>query len=302
MLTSGSLLAAFFILVEWRLASLPVLPLYLFRIKNVIIIYATTFLTGIVYYCNLYFLPSYYTDARGFTPVQAGIYLLPLVLIQSISSSSSGQLLSRTRYPKPYIVVGFSIWCVGAGLQSMFGLNTSKGTIAGYLILEGLGIGFTLQTIFRTLGGAIGLVVCTAIKNAVLKKELLKIPGITPGAVAAIIKSGPQVLVNSNLEGAVREAYMSSLHAVFILFIPITGLSAVSALFLKGQKVSLKRFLSIKQSVYLEGDRDVLPRASTPPNNRDNIELHTVTGKRDVHAPVVSTAEAPEKSGEPKSM
>ncbi|KAG8694609.1 hypothetical protein FRC08_008375, partial [Ceratobasidium sp. 394] len=146
MLTSGALLAALFILVEWRLAPLPVLPLHLFRIRNIIIIYATTFLTRIVYYCNLYFLPSYYTDARGFTPVQAGIYLLPLVLVQSVSGSLSGQFLSWTRYPKPYIIVGFSIWCIGAGLQSTFGLNTSKGVIIGYLILEGLGIGFTLQT------------------------------------------------------------------------------------------------------------------------------------------------------------
>ncbi|KAG8693511.1 hypothetical protein FRC08_009067, partial [Ceratobasidium sp. 394] len=87
--------------------------------------------------------------------------------------------------------------------------------------------------VFRTLGGAIRLVVCTATKNAVLKKELLKIPGIAPGTVSAIIKSGPQALASPNLEGAVRAAYMSSLHAVFILFIPITGLSAVSALFLK---------------------------------------------------------------------
>ncbi|QRV80942.1 major facilitator superfamily transporter [Ceratobasidium sp. AG-Ba] len=69
MISVGSALAVLFVLVEWRLASLPILPLYLFRNRNIVIIYSTTFLTGIVYYCNLYFLPSYYTDARGFTPV-----------------------------------------------------------------------------------------------------------------------------------------------------------------------------------------------------------------------------------------
>ncbi|KAG9107089.1 hypothetical protein FRC07_008692 [Ceratobasidium sp. 392] len=306
MLCTGSVLAVLFILVEWRLALLPVLPLSLFRVRNILIIYATTFLTGIVYYCNLYFLPSYYTDARGFTPVQAGIYLLPLVLSQSIAGSSSGQFLSRTRYPKPYIVAGYSVWCIGAGLQTMFDLNTSKGLMVGFLILEGVGIGFTLQTtlvaaqasaapndravitgsrnFFRTLGGAIGLVVCTATKNAILKKELRSIPAITPEIVAAIIKSGPQVLANSDLEGAVRAAYMSSLHAVFILFIPITGLSVVASFFLK--------------SVYLEGDKDVLPvtKTPTPPASQENIELNDVA-ERPVANPLAMNTAAAEKLG-----
>ena len=86
MLTVGSVLAVTFLLVEWRLATLPILPLRLFRVRNILIIYTTTLTTGINYYCNLYFLPSYYTDARGFTPVQAGIYLLPLILIQPCRS------------------------------------------------------------------------------------------------------------------------------------------------------------------------------------------------------------------------
>ncbi|QRV95366.1 major facilitator superfamily transporter [Ceratobasidium sp. AG-Ba] len=308
MISVGSVLAILFILVEWRLASLPILPLYLFRNRNILIIYGTTFLTGIVYYCNLYFLPAYYTDARGFTPVQAGIYLLPLVLIQSLSSSISGQFLSKTRYPKPYIAVGFSIWCIGAGLQSMFGLNTSKGAMAGYLIIEGMGIGLTLQStlvaaqasalpkeravitgsrnFFRTLGGAIGLVVCTTTKNEVLKKELHKIQDLPSAAVVSIIKFGPQALTDPSLESAVRNAYMSSLHAVFILFIPIAGVSAIMSLCLK--------------SVYLQGDKDVLPVAKTPtpPSSQENLELSNMGETHAVGDPVVqSTAEVGKRAG-----
>lgn len=146
MLTVGPILAVLFLLVEWRVASLPILPLRLFRVRNILIIYTTTLMTGVIYYCNLYFLPSYYTDALGFSPIQAGVLLLPLVLIQTLSSSVCGQILAKTRSPKPVIVAGFSIWCLGAGLQSTFGLGTSKGMISGYLILQGIGVGCTLQT------------------------------------------------------------------------------------------------------------------------------------------------------------
>ncbi|QRW05642.1 major facilitator superfamily transporter [Ceratobasidium sp. AG-Ba] len=270
MLTVGSVLAVSFLLVEWRLATLPILPLRLFRIRNILIIYTTTLMTGIIYYCNLYFLPSYYTDARGFTPIQAGIYLLPLILIQTLASSMCGQILVRTRAPKPIIVAGFSIWCIGAGLQSMFGLNTSKGEICGYLILQGIGVGGTLQTtlvaaqasvdaqdravvtgarnFFRTLGGAIGL-------NAVLKRQLSKIPELAGETISKIIKSGPEATVGTSYEEAVRVAYMVALHTVFVIFIPVAGLSAVMTVFLK--------------SVHLPGDKDALPTTKTPAQAND---------------------------------
>ena len=146
MLTVGSVLAVLFLLVEWRVASLPILPLRLFRVRNILIIYTTTLMTGVIYYCNLHFLPSYYTDALGFSPIQAGVLLLPLILIQTLASSMCGQILVKTRSPKPIIVAGFSTWCIGAGLQSTFGLHSSKRMISGYLILQGIGVGCTLQT------------------------------------------------------------------------------------------------------------------------------------------------------------
>ncbi|QRV95388.1 major facilitator superfamily transporter [Ceratobasidium sp. AG-Ba] len=299
LLTIGSALTVVFILVEWRIAELPILPLYLFRVKNILIVSATTFLTGIVFFCNLYFLPSYYTDARGFTPTQAGIYLLPLVFIQIVSTIISGQLLSKTQYPRPYVIVGFALWTIGAGLQSMFDLDTGKGELVGYLLLEGIGIGLTFQTtlvaaqasappqeravitgarnFFRSLGGAIGL-------NAVLKKELAKIPGLSSKAVAAIIKLGPQALEETAFDSAVRAAYMTSLHAIFILFVPIAGLSTIMSLFMK--------------DVYLEGDKSVLPVAKTPtpPNSRENLELDNIQGSQTVGSPTVDPSMSAEKS------
>ncbi|KAG8767632.1 hypothetical protein FRC12_006140 [Ceratobasidium sp. 428] len=308
MLTVGSILAVLFILVEWRIAELPILPLYLFRIRNIFIVSTTTFLTGIVFFCNLYFLPSYYTDARGFTPVQAGIYLLPLVFIQVVSTIFSGHLMSHTRYHKPYVVVGFAIWTIGTGLQSTFGLDTNKGKMVGYLILQGVGIGFTFQTsqrctkgasyyyggsklnshicvVFRALGGAIGLVVCTATKNAVLKKELLEKSGLSSQVVASIIRLGPEVVTDSSFDSVVRAAYMSSLRAVFILFVPIAGLSVIMSLFMK--------------SVYLEGDKDVLPVAKTPtpPASRDNLELSDIGEGQPAGTSTTNMSRPPEKSG-----
>ncbi|KAH7344417.1 major facilitator superfamily domain-containing protein [Rhizoctonia solani] len=289
MLSVGSVLAITFLLVEWRVATLPILPLHLFRVKNILIIYTTTIMTGIIYYCNLYFLPSYYTDARGFTPIQAGVYLLPLILIQTLASSLCGQILVRTRSPKPIIIAGFSIWCIGSGLQSTFGMETSKAHICGYLVLQGVGVGGTLQTtlvaaqasvgkehravvtgarnFFRTLGGAIGLVVCTTAKNIELKKQLWGISGLAPELIPKIIQSGPQITTNPIVDEAVRGAYANALRTVFLVFIPISGLSAVLAVFLT--------------PVFLPGDKDVLPSAKVPsPENQQEVSLEPIPARK----------------------
>jgi hypothetical protein len=85
--------------------------------------------------------------------------------------------------------------------------------------------------------------VCTTAKNAVLKKQLSKIPGFAAESISEIIKSGPQAATNTNLEGPVRAAYMVALHTIFVIFIPVAGLSAVMALFLKvsSRRVDLER-------------------------------------------------------------
>lgn len=53
MLEGGFFLSIFFILWEWRGASIPIVPLHIFRIRSVSLIMVQTGLQGIVYYGNL---------------------------------------------------------------------------------------------------------------------------------------------------------------------------------------------------------------------------------------------------------
>ncbi|ELU43283.1 TRI12 domain-containing protein [Rhizoctonia solani AG-1 IA] len=240
MVSVGSVLVIIFLLVEWRIATLPILPLHLFRVKNILIIYMTTIMTGIIYYCNLYFLPSYYTDARGFTPIQA------------------------------------------AGLQSTFDMTTSRGKICGYLILQGIGVGGTLQTSeqYRTelfaaqasvakehravVTGARNF--CTTAKNAELKKQLRKISELAPELIPKIIKYGPEIAMGTSVDEPVRDAYANALHTIFVIFIPIAGLSAVLAVFLT--------------PMFLPGDKDVLPTAKAPHSaNEQGVPLEPLPSR-----------------------
>ena len=45
----------------------------------------------------------------------------------------------------PCVAVGFGMWTLGTGLKCMFSRTTHIGVVIGVLIVEGLGVGLTLQ-------------------------------------------------------------------------------------------------------------------------------------------------------------
>jgi hypothetical protein len=53
MLEGGIFLLMIFILYEWKGASIPILPLYIFKIRSISLIMIQTSMVGIVYYGNL---------------------------------------------------------------------------------------------------------------------------------------------------------------------------------------------------------------------------------------------------------
>lgn len=80
------------------------------------------------------------------TPILSAAFLLSLLLIQTFSSLGAGLLSAKTGKVMPSIRLGFAIWCIGSGLQTMFDRKISRAKLVGLLILEGTGVGFTLQT------------------------------------------------------------------------------------------------------------------------------------------------------------
>jgi MFS family permease len=64
MITLGGISMITFIIVEWKVAAMPMMPLRLIKIPAVSAIVVQNFLFGIVYYSHLYYLPIYYQNVR----------------------------------------------------------------------------------------------------------------------------------------------------------------------------------------------------------------------------------------------
>ena len=136
-------------------------------------------------------LPQFYQVVRRASPIHSGIMLIPLVVTQTITSFTSGFIVSKTGNYRFNLWVGFAIWTVACGLLSTISPTTSNAKLVGYQMLSGIGAGQTFQTsliaiqasvkrsemavatgmrnFLRMLGGTVALAACAAILNNTAK-------------------------------------------------------------------------------------------------------------------------------------
>lgn len=72
--------------------------------------------------------------------------LLPLVISQVLTTAISGYVIKYTNRAWMSFFVGFVVWFAGQGAQLCFDQTTSKGVMVVILLLQGLGIGSTIQS------------------------------------------------------------------------------------------------------------------------------------------------------------
>jgi EmrB/QacA subfamily drug resistance transporter len=254
------LLSAVFIgaFIVWEhYAAEPILPPSLFRIGVFRTSSTVSFLLSMVMFGAIIYLPLYLQLVDGVSPTVSGLLMVPLMLVSSIVS---GQIVTRTGIYKPMPVVGSGMVIIGMWLLSNLGLHTSHLTMSLYVIVLGAGMGMTMQimilatqnavpsdsigtgtaavTFFRSLGGAFGSSLFGAIFIAGLSHW---IPVLVPGAAAAGIHvrgnfaMSPAELhsLPPQMQHGILDAFVRSLHTVFLVGVPIAVGMFVAALFLK---------------------------------------------------------------------
>ncbi|MFD7526116.1 MFS transporter [Streptomyces sp. NPDC059849] len=175
----GSLaLAGIFIAVESK-ATEPIIPLRLFRNRTITLASLASLFVGIAMFAGTVFFSQYFQLARGKSPTMSGVMTIPMIAGLFISSTVSGQVITKTGRWKAWLVSGGFLVTAGLGLLGTIRYDTTYWHIAVYMAVMGLGIGMMMQnlvlatqnqvapsdlgsassvvTFFRSLGGAIGV-------------------------------------------------------------------------------------------------------------------------------------------------
>lgn len=141
----GIVTFALFLLIQWKLAVYPIMPLWLFARRSTVAAYGTAFCHGFLYTSGSYFLPLYFQIVLGATPLQSGIYLFPLVLSISFISAITGYFIRKTGLCLPPIWAGMAILVLGHGLYIDLPARVSWIRIIMYQLVAGIGTGPNFQ-------------------------------------------------------------------------------------------------------------------------------------------------------------
>ncbi|MET4926596.1 MFS transporter [Streptomyces sp. PSRA5] len=252
-----------FIRVERRAAE-PVLPLSLFRIRTFALVCVISFIVGFAMFGAMTYLPTFLQIVQGVSPTLSGVHMLPMVFGLLITSTVSGQIVSRTGRWKVFPIAGTGI--IAIGLLLLHQLKVSSGTweMSAYFFVFGAGLGLVMQvlvlvaqnsvryedlgvatsgaTFFRSIGASFGVAIFGTIFNNLLRNKLTDSlagqrlpPGVTPGGLASDPRSVGSL--PPPMRAGVLNAYSTSITDVFLFAVPVVLVAFVVAWFLKEDKL-----------------------------------------------------------------
>ncbi|MEZ0088958.1 MDR family MFS transporter [Streptacidiphilus sp. EB129] len=209
-------------------ASEPVLPLGLFRNRNVSLSAFLALVTGVAMFGAVSFLPLFQQTVQGASAANSGLLLLPMMIPIILVSQIVGRVMAATGRYKVFPILGAGLLSVGSFLLSTTDTSTGRLTAGLFMAVFGAGLGFLMQmvvmiaqnsaelkdmgavsgaaTLFRTLGGSAGVALFGALFNRRVSAGMAGQPG---GATAHGDQLDPSAL--GTLPDGVRHAY---LHAV----------------------------------------------------------------------------------------
>ncbi|WP_374196274.1 MFS transporter [Streptomyces sp. ISL-10] len=156
-LLGGLALLGLFVAVEARTAA-PLMPLKVFRSRAVSAANVAMTVTGSVSFAMWFFMTVYAQNVLGYTPLEAGLALIPSSLSIVIGSKLAPRLMVRAG-ARNVAVIGALIAATGFGWQSTMGTGGSYLTtiaLPGVLMMTGIGLLSTPLASLATSGAAAG--------------------------------------------------------------------------------------------------------------------------------------------------
>jgi EmrB/QacA subfamily drug resistance transporter len=257
----GVALIGVFAFIERR-ADEPVLPPRLFRVRTFAICSAISFIIGFSMFGAMTYLPTFLQVVHGYSPTLSGVHMIPMVIGMLVSSTASGQVISRTGHYKVFPLAGTAVTAVGLLLLHQLDGSTPTWVMSMYFLVFGLGLGLVMQvlvlavqnsvgyedlgagtsgaTFFRSIGASFGVSVFgTIFTNQLDGKLTSALRGVTlpAGFRADQLQADPTGIAKlpEAVKSPVLHAYSASITTVFLWAVPVALAGFVLAWFLKEQ-------------------------------------------------------------------
>lgn len=189
LLLMAAVFAVIFLLNERR-AEDPIIPLDLFRSRTFVVAITTMFCLGAGMFGAITYIPLFVQTVIGASATDSGLVMTPMMLSFVLTSTLSGQVISRTGRYKWAVVTGLTFMFSAMLLLSRMGTSTDRIEAIRNMIVLGMGMGMVMPTMtlavqntfpqarigvttasvqfFRSIGATIGV----ALMGTILTKQL----------------------------------------------------------------------------------------------------------------------------------
>ncbi|WP_392670164.1 DHA2 family efflux MFS transporter permease subunit [Streptomyces sp. LN785] len=309
----SALLLIAFVYVERRAAE-PVLPLKLFRIRTFSLVAVISFVIGFAMFGAMVYLPTFLQVVHHITPTMSGVHMLPMVVGLLLTSTVSGQIVSRTGRWKVFPILGTGVTAIGLLFLHRLTEYSSTWEMSAYFFVFGAGLGLVMQvlvlvvqnavtyqdlgvatsgaTFFRSIGASFGVAIFGTIFTSRLTDKLgAALSGfpLPPGVDAGRLAADPRTIgqLPPALRSSVLHAFSTSITDVFLYAAPVVLVAFVFAWFLKEDK--LRGSVTAPDSTETLASNPV-ERSSYDECARALSVLGTREGRRDVYVNITRRA------------
>ncbi|MGV9909696.1 MFS transporter [Streptomyces tendae] len=261
MVGGAIVLTLIFLFVESK-ASEPIIPLRLFKNRTITLASLASLFVGIAMFAGTVYFSQYFQLARDKSPTMSGVMTIPMIGGLFVSSTVSGQIITKTGKWKGWLLAGGVLLTAGLGLLGTMRYDTPYWHIGIFMALMGLGVGMMMQnlvlctqnqvapsdlgaasstvTFFRSLGGAVGVSVLGSVMSTRISHYASDTIGsLSPQEQAAAAKAsgGGAIPDMDMLPPGIREwlesAYGHGIADIFLIVAPIALLAFLVTLFIK---------------------------------------------------------------------
>ncbi|WP_231708796.1 MULTISPECIES: MDR family MFS transporter [unclassified Arthrobacter] len=266
MVGGSVILLALLVLVESKVSE-PIIPLKIISQRTTALAILASVAVGIAMFGSTTFLGQYFQLARGFSPTEAGLLMLPMIAGNLLGSVGSGLLITRFGKWKRFLVIGTILVIIGTALAGTIDHETQMVLVSLFIFVLGVGMGLLMQNLvlavqntvkvtevgsasasiafFRTVGGAIGVSVLGAVLSSSVSRrvsEELTNAGIpTSGGTTATLDLAQ---LPPQIQDFFRIAYAEGTADIFRIAAVVSVVALVAVLFIKEQ--ALRRTLDVK--------------------------------------------------------
>jgi EmrB/QacA subfamily drug resistance transporter len=250
LLVGSVVLTVVFVLWERRSAA-PLLPMHLFASRSISLGAVTLLLNFFALYGVLFFVSLYFQNVQHLDAIQAGIRLLPLIGLFSVTSPYAGRVTTRfgARLPITFglllstasllglLVIGThsSFWALcpslaGIGLGVALVVVASTEAIIANAPVDEAGVAGGIQGIAIQLGGVLGASILGSILAARVTSVL---PRSFPVPAQVVAQGAVLPGTAARVAATAHAAFLSGLHLALIVGAAATLLGAVCGPFIR---------------------------------------------------------------------